>query len=861
MRFFNNTLFSKPYSVRFRLIFFLIIAIFLIIFISSTAILGQNNTYRSLTNLRDRSINQMFSSMTLGVKTAQISTYATRLNQSINALEYQAESEQLAKHAEQLQNLLEQLKQTTDNDNQQVTDIVNHIDLLEKSVQDLLLQGHKRHILRTNILSHLHQSLLYIQHIKRLQKRTALDFTTQEYLSGLLQIEKLIEDATQSNFSSSVFLSIQSSFNFLPSLSGFPSLQAEHQKLLKQFPILIEQGNQLTQINLRIQFLTFQIEALVKNIVQQYTQLAQEKVETVSHASDQIQHKLSQQTNLIIIFALCTIILIIILGHYIYSLLGKRLYSITNALKRLSQGDKNVTVPQQQTQDEIGDLARTFDIFHQNVLQLERTDALLKEKSELLEQTFLAMRDGLAIFDQDFNLASYNAEFKHLLQDYFLQYQQHDLPSLIKFFHQQQAKIVATEQALDLNLLTQIRQETDFLEISYQQQILEWRVSGLNDGLVVFLIDRTQRKKLEADVADNQKMRAIGHLTGGIAHDFNNFLAVIIGNLDLIDPNSLDERQAKRLHRAMKAAENSATLTQRLLAYARKQPLHPTSLDLNQLILDFEDLIKHTIPAGIKVRLDLAENLSAVYIDKNQLETALVNLIINAKDALENEGEIIIRTEELMVQRTHSQQKMVQLSIIDNGCGMDENTKKRVFEPFFTTKQNGRGSGLGLSMVYGFIRQSKGRVIIETKLGQGTNIQLQLPLTAVIEHPQDKTISANVSPIMKGNLLLIEDKTELCDTLNEQLSQLGYQVNICKSGEQAMEYLQQNCKLDYVLSDIMLSGKLTGVEVAKWLNQNRPDVKVLLMTGHTEQIEKTEKFPLLVKPFKLIELQRKLAKM
>lgn len=596
MKNWKTSFFTKPYSVRFRLMLFLITAIFLIVVISMTAIIGLNSTYHSLSNLRDRSLNQMFSSMTLGVKTAQISTYAKRLTQTTRALEYQEESKTLAHHAEQLQMLLTQAKQSTPED-QRFANIIYHIDLLGKSVQDLLLQTHRRHILNTTIISELNQGLLHIQHIKRLEKNTALpEQIPATFLSQLNRMEKLIEDATKSNFSTGIFISIESNFLLFPAVDYLIDINQELDKLKALFPQLIDNAKALEKINLRVQFLTFQIDALVQQISQQYTQLAKEKVDSVDIDSEQIQQRLSTLTLSILLFSLFTILLIIILGQYIYSLIGKRLYSITDALKRLSQGDKNVMVPQQQTQDEIGDLARTFDIFHQNVLTLEQTDSLLKEKSELLEHTFLAMRDGLAIFDQQLNLVSYNAQFNTLLGDFFTHTSPLSLHTLVDYFNHKHAKVSGWEQPIDLALLKQIRQAEDFLEIEYSQQVLEWRVSPLKDGLVIFLIDRTQRKKLENEIAHSQKMRAIGHLTGGIAHDFNNFLAVIIGNLDLIDPHGLDERQVKRLQRALKAAENSATLTQRLLAYARKQPLHPTVLDINQLVIEFNDLIKHTIP-------------------------------------------------------------------------------------------------------------------------------------------------------------------------------------------------------------------------------------------------------------------------
>ena len=854
---FTKPLSAKPYSVRLRLIIFVIMAVLLVISISFTAVIGLNNTYQSLSNLRDRSLNQMFFSMTLGVKTTQISTYATRLSQTIRALEYQEASVQLEQHIQQVHHLLTEIKKHTNPEEGYLFfDIVQSIEALEKSVQELLLQAHQRHIANTFILSRLNQSLLYLRHIKRLEQRTAL---SQPFLQQLLKIENLIEDATRSSFSPSTFLSIQSTFSFLPAFQTL-SAQEEWQKVEQEFNYIIQQARQLADVNLRIQFLTYQIDALVKKIDQGYTQLAKEKVASVNEASDRIQINLSGHTTSIIIFSLFTIGLIVILGGYIYRLFGRRLYSITQALTKLSQGDKHIKVPQQQTQDEIGDLARAFDIFQQNVLKLDRTDALLKEKSELLERTFLAMRDGLAIFDQDYRLVSCNNQFLQLLTQEESMTQTEGLPQLADFLQRSGAKVYGTDQRINVCLLTEIRTQQEPLEIIYNELILEWRISQLQEGgLVAFLIDRTQRKKLEIDLAHSQKMQTIGHLTGGIAHDFNNFLAVIIGNLDLIDATLLPERQAKRLQRALKAAENSATLTQRLLAYARKQPLHPAPLDINRLLIDFTDLMKHSLPPTVKVRLDLGRHLAHAYIDKNQLETALVNLLVNAKDALEGEGEIVIRTCQKLVQRTHKQEMMLQLAVTDQGCGMDEEVRKRIFEPFFTTKQNGKGSGLGLSMVYGFIRQSKGRVIVESEKGKGTTIYLQIPLaTKTMEKP------TALLPLTKqhseaGTILLVEDQPALRATLSEQLSNMGYLPITAESGEQAVIYLTDNAP-DYLLSDIVLSGKMNGIDVAKYVQEHYPQTKILLMTGnYAENVEKTGAFPILNKPFRLDELQQALA--
>lgn len=851
----NKLFFNRSHSVRLRLIAFVVVAVFLIFSISLMSVVGLNSSHNALSNLRDRSLNQMFFSMNLGVKTTQISTYANKLRQTVQALEYQEASKQLAQHIEQVHHYLEKSKKyASPIEQHQFSGVIQSIELLEKSVQELLQQAYQRHVLNTTIISKLNQSLLYLEHIKRVEKRTALFAKDNAFVSQFAEIENLIETATKGTFSPETFIAIQSVFPFLTQTES-EDIQQEWRKIEQEFELITQSAYQLTDINQRIQFLTYQIDFLVAQIDRDYSRLAADKIAVVNSESAEIQTALSNHILYILAVALFTVGLIIILGIYIYRLFGKRLHSITQAMTRLSQGDKYAQVPQQQRQDEIGELARAFYIFQQNVVQLARTDALLKEKSELLERTFLAMRDGLAIFNPSGHLLSCNSQFMQLLGWREEQKQEANFSSLALFLQQGEAKIYGGSEQINETLLSEIRNEQEPLEIDYRQQILEWRVSELQDGgLVAFLIDRTQRKKLEIDLVHSQKMRSIGHLTGGIAHDFNNFLAVIIGNLDLIDPDSLNEKQAKRLQRALKAAENSATLTQRLLAYARKQPLHPTTLDLNQLLFEFSDFMKHSLPAAIKVRLDLAENLPPIYMDKNQLETALVNLLVNAKDALNGEGEILLQTRQLLVQRTHKTEQMVQLSIIDKGCGMSEETRSHIFEPFFTTKQNGKGSGLGLSMVYGFIRQSKGRVEVQSELNKGTNIHLQLPIA--LKTPSISTaLSASTDLPDRTTLMLVEDQKDLRETLNEQLSSMGYQTLVFENAETAISHLSQNDPVEYLLSDVMLSGKMTGIDLANYVKQHYSSIKILLMTGnHTEYMAQLSEFDVLNKPFKQEEL-------
>lgn len=833
-------------GIRRRLLLFLLTAVLFIVLISVTAVVGLTRTYGSLADLRDRALGQMFSSMILGVKTAQISTYATRLSQTIDALKYQEESRLLAAQAGELHTLLDHVARFDVPEAGGAAALVDSTRRLAAGVQEMLLQAHQRHILHTTMLSRLHQMMLEVRHVRRVSARTG-----DALLPQLDELARLLEAAAGSRYSAPMFAALSGEF---ARLADFPGFAEERAALHAAFARLHEDAHALEAINLRITFLLHQINALVRQVDAQYTELAARQVDAVAIDSQRIQERIYRNILWILVFALLTIAILAVSGQTIYAVIGRRLHSIIEALKQLAAGNRDITVPQQQRQDEIGDLARAFNVFHQNVILLEQTDSELKEKSAWLAQTFLAMRDGLAIFDAEQRLIACNSAFRALLPGFVDDDDTtpRTLADLVAHFRAHQA--TAAHAAIDLEALGKIRGKDDIFDIEYRRHILEWRVSPRPEGLVAILIDRTQRRQLETDLAHSQRMHTIGHITGGIAHDFNNLLAVIIGNLDLVDPDALPGNAGKHVRRALQAAENSATLTQRLLAYARKQPLHPRALDIHQLVTDFVQLIRHTLPPGIELHLDLADKLPPVYMDKNQLETALMNLIVNAKDAIAGHGYIRIRGEARLVARRHREEHMLQLSVSDDGCGMSDDTRERIFEPFFTTKSGGKGSGLGLSMVYGFIRQSKGRVLVESAPGQGSTIHLQLPLAA--RRPDAETPSAKHAPRPGGgSILLVEDQPALRDTLAEQLAGLGYTVHPCADGDSALALLQQGLAIDCLLSDIVLPGRTSGVQLAEYLRSTHPATRIVLMTGHYDAHDEASPFTILKKPFKTDALQ------
>ncbi|WP_284960872.1 hybrid sensor histidine kinase/response regulator [Citrobacter portucalensis] len=373
-------------------------------------------------------------------------------------------------------------------------------------------------------------------------------------------------------------------------------------------------------------------------------------------------------------------------------------------------------------------------------------------------------------------------------------------------------------------------------------------------------IDRTERQGLEEALLHSQKLKAVGQLTGGLAHDFNNLLAVIIGSLDLVNPESPD---APRVNRALKAAERGALLTQRLLAFSRKQSLHPHAVELKTLLENLGELMRHSLPATLTLEIEAQSPAWPAWIDVSQLENAIINLVMNARDAMDGQaGTIKIRTWNQRVTRSDGRkQDMVMLEVADQGSGMSQEVKAQVFEPFFTTKQTGSGSGLGLSMVYGFVRQSGGRVEIESAPGQGTTVRLQLPRAVVPVQAQAEPVAVHAANSGEKLVLVLEDEADVRQTLCEQLHLLGYLTLEAANGEQAMHMLAASSEIDILISDLMLPGGLSGVDVMNHALAHYPQLSILLISGQDLRPAHNPALPdvaLLRKPFTRGELAQAL---
>lgn len=364
-----------------------------------------------------------------------------------------------------------------------------------------------------------------------------------------------------------------------------------------------------------------------------------------------------------------------------------------------------------------------------------------------------------------------------------------------------------------------------------------------------------RRTQSEERLSHAQRLDALGQLTGGIAHDFNNLLTIVSGNLQLLSLEGMDPASIREtLASASRAVDRGAALTRKLLGFSRRQPLRPCALRPEALLADLVDMLIRTLGEAIDVKADCPAEIPAVYADPGELEAALLNLALNARDAMDNGGCLT-----LSVQLDHGDEGRPQVvfTVSDTGVGMPPEVLARAMEPFYTTKSADKGSGLGLSMVYGFARQSQGQLQIDSRPGHGTQVRLALPAADAIEPSALPTPSS--PPAFHGMVLLVEDERELRQIAGRYLRSLGFDIVEADSPSSAMEWISQRPDLVAVFSDVVLAGGTSGVDLAHWIREARPDLPVLLTSGYDRgHGREANGFEWLAKPYQLDELGRRM---
>ena len=386
------------------------------------------------------------------------------------------------------------------------------------------------------------------------------------------------------------------------------------------------------------------------------------------------------------------------------------------------------------------------------------------------------------------------------------------------------------------------------------------------------VMDTTDRRLTEDALHQAQKMEAIGQLTGGVAHDFNNLLTVIVGGLDMVLRRPEQTERVTRLATAaMTAARRGEQLTQQLLAFSRRQMLRPQTLNPNRLLLEFEGLARRAVGEAVTLRFDLDPAVDPIRIDPAQFESAVLNLVVNARDAMPDGGMVTVssrnvhRDTRATSERGIAPGAYVMVTVTDTGTGIDAPTLLRAFEPFFTTKEVGKGSGLGLSQVYGFARSAGGDVAIESELGRGTSVRLYFPpsVDAPAEEPQPAPGKVPLRPASSGEtVLLVEDDEQVLAMAVESLEELRYTVIVAQNAREALEHVRGPARIDIMFSDVVMPGGMNGAQLAVEARRLRPELKVLLTSGYVgEPLTNkpiSDDMDVLNKPYRRDELAQKL---
>lgn len=366
--------------------------------------------------------------------------------------------------------------------------------------------------------------------------------------------------------------------------------------------------------------------------------------------------------------------------------------------------------------------------------------------------------------------------------------------------------------------------------------------SGEVAGMFALVVDVTERRSVEAQLTQAQKMESIGQLTGGIAHDFNNLLTIILGNLQLAARGAGEnERLLKQLANARGGAERAAELTKQLLAFSRKQALETASVDAKQAVIELETLLRRTLGEQVQVATKLTEGLWPIEVDPHQLGNALLNLAINARDAMPEGGTLTIETGNVDLDETYcaahpyvSPGPFVVIAVSDSGTGMSKEVQEKVFEPFFTTKETGKGTGLGLSMVFGFAKQSGGHVTVYSEEGIGTTFKLYFPRGEEAAGTESEAETAVTQEWNDITVLVVEDEAGVREIAIGMLEELGFEVLLAEDGPSALGVLEDHTDIDLLFTDVVMAGDMRGPELAEKACKLRPGLKVLFASGFTE---------------------------
>lgn len=505
--------------------------------------------------------------------------------------------------------------------------------------------------------------------------------------------------------------------------------------------------------------------------------------------------------------------------------------------------------------------------------QRAEAQAALRQSEQRFRESFESAAHGMAILTADGRVAAANVAMTELLRQSELELSRKKLSELVSDVDQDKLQSmfsrVMSGQHAGVNAELRFKGADDKFVHGLTS------ISGVRDRfgqieqLIVQVVDLTTRHRAEEHLRKAQKMEAVGQLTGGIAHDFNNLLTVIIGNLQLVEKALGDnEKAAKRAREAIDAATKGSELTRQLLAFARRQPLAPQEIEVNELIENMGSMLSRSIGGSIELKVDLMDGAPVIKADPTQLESSILNLAINARDAMDKNGRLTIETSAAYLDEAYASEHeevipghYILIAVSDTGKGIPAHVLEKIFQPFFTTKEVGRGTGLGLSMVFGFIKQSGGHVRVYSEEGHGTSFKLYLPRVDVIEETVEVAESEEKA---KVKILVTEDQEAVRMVAVDFLEDFGYEVVQACDGVEALQILQDQPDIALLFTDVVMPGGMNGFDLSQAAEQIRPDLKIIHASGYPKgamvhQEEPRLKDNLISKPFRRDELRKVVA--
>jgi signal transduction histidine kinase/DNA-binding response OmpR family regulator len=491
--------------------------------------------------------------------------------------------------------------------------------------------------------------------------------------------------------------------------------------------------------------------------------------------------------------------------------------------------------------------------------RLERAQRELIARSRLLKTTLESLQDPIFVIDAEGQVVAWNEPFMRLADWDPLKYGNLTRGQLLT---ERSPAIRALLKPLKLD--TAMPDQSLSARVSHdgrEYEVSRGEMSG--GGAVVRCVDITEKLRDEAALRQGQKMEATGQLTGGMAHDFNNILQVVQANLDLMKSDvSGNPEVLRRVQSARAAAERGARLTQQLLAFARRQPLAPQPTNVARLLSDLADLLRHSLGERISIEFAVAKDPWNARIDPGQLENAILNLAINARDAMPEGGTVRVEVSNETLDRRYAALhpevtpgSYVLVAVSDTGTGMPPEIAAQAFDPFFTTKHDGKGTGLGLSMVYGFVRQSNGHVRIDSAIGQGTSVKLYLPRT--LDPVVEPATGASSALAGSERILVVEDNDDVRRAVVDMLTGWGYRVTAAENPDVAAQLLEKDAAFDLLFTDVVMPGTLSVIDMAALAERLRPGIAVLLTSGYARELIPEQNrlgYPMISKPYGSEEL-------